>query len=412
MKNRVLTLWLLLTGHALYSQNNWEYLSKQPLTSGRGLMTSFCVNGSFYVGMGGDIFYNYYKDFWVYETNLDSWVKLKDFPGEARNGATACVSGKRVFVFGGSNHDSCFNELWEYYSSTDSWSKISILPSYPRTNALCFAFGRKLFVGTGYYTNDTMQTGNKKVLKDFWSFDIDSGKWKWITDYPAGPNYGGVDFVQDSFAYIGGGNVFDSTQMKFVISSKFYKLNLNSLIWSNISDYPDGYCFGSIGGMFNNKGVISNGLTSSGLSGKIWSYTPDLDNWTLLTENTSNKSYFGVLGIIGDTIFTGTGVNGTSLGSDFWIYSPTLVRKEFYQNLNISFFYPNPSKDRISICLQNIDCRKIDISIRDLYGKNIYVRKFYPNSIQETIDYDISEIPIGTYILLINGIAHKLIIQR
>ena len=128
------------------SQALWEY---DPLTDawsrktdlpggGRFYHTAFTLENKAYIGLGEDytIFpWVYYKDFWEYDPELNSWRNIADYPGW---GQTDCVSfpmNGKGYVAGGYSQGSFSPEVWEYDPVQDSWTRKNDL-TYPVASAM------------------------------------------------------------------------------------------------------------------------------------------------------------------------------------------------------------------------------------------------------------------------------------
>ncbi len=71
-------------------------------------------------------------------------------------------------------------ELWQYDELNDLWLKVT---DYPGTGAdlmICFNIGKKVFVGGGVKS----ELNNDHNVYDFWSFDLESGLWNKMKDFP------------------------------------------------------------------------------------------------------------------------------------------------------------------------------------------------------------------------------------
>ena len=72
-----------------------------------------------------------YNDFYRYDPSNDSWLRLNDFPSEARVAGTQFSYNNKGYVLSGDGDDHgplSSGEFWEYNPLTDNWSQ---LPSHP-----------------------------------------------------------------------------------------------------------------------------------------------------------------------------------------------------------------------------------------------------------------------------------------
>lgn len=93
-------------------------------------------------------------------------------------------------------------------------------------------------------------------------------------------------------------------------------------------------------------------------------------------------------------------------------HNPTIVTKEFIYQNSISLgikeddfssavsVYPNPTNDYLNVQLNKV-CKKINCTIKDIYGNTILTTHVLDNNINEKID--ISILQNGTYLIEINS---------
>ncbi len=94
--------------------------------------TSFTINNKAYFGLGWDYTVDpniYYKDFYEYNPETDTWKRIADFPGTARLDCIGFASNGKGYVAGGSAVYTGENtqKLWEYDPETDQWTQKNAL---------------------------------------------------------------------------------------------------------------------------------------------------------------------------------------------------------------------------------------------------------------------------------------------
>lgn len=142
------------------SVNTWKKLNEFP-GAPRKNAVGFSLNGKGYIGMGWMIQNNeyvYFRDFWEYDPQTDSWTRLTDFPGSGRYSAIGYGVGNSCYIGMGKP-----NDFYQYNLSTKEWKTLGYLPGLGRDASYSFAVNNKIFYGGG-------QAGTNRY-SDLWEFD-------------------------------------------------------------------------------------------------------------------------------------------------------------------------------------------------------------------------------------------------
>ena len=116
----------------------------------------FGIDNIAYVGFGhgnnvnGQL--NIFNDFFMWNSESESWAQLSDFPGEGRVAGTQfSANGKGYILSGdGDDHDSLdYGELWEYNPDTDSWIELPPHPGGARWAPGSFVSGCNVYFTSG-----------------------------------------------------------------------------------------------------------------------------------------------------------------------------------------------------------------------------------------------------------------------
>jgi N-acetylneuraminic acid mutarotase len=195
-----------------------------------------------------------------------------------------------------------------------NWVQAAPIGSYPRSNAVSFVIGRKAYVGTGY--NENVQGTNNR-LKDFWSFDVDSG-WQQVGDLPGAPRSEASAFALGNFGYVGTG--YDGLNMY----NDFYRYDPGLNQWSQKSDYPGGTRYDAVGFAVQGKGYIGTGFSDYWLN-DFYQYDPLNDNWvrTIGTSDDFSKRRGAVAFVYQDKAYIVTGSTSASMTRDCWRFDPS-----------------------------------------------------------------------------------------
>lgn len=203
-------------GYVLSEKKLYEYT---PLTDSWNLKNSFIGNineGSFcfvigskmYMGLGsgidnktGGVINS--KDFWAYDQDQDTWIKLKDITEFTDNTTWAFTLNGKGYV---SNYEK---KLWCFDPQTNNWSQRNNLPEYIDGG---FVAGNKAFIIIG---------GSQ-----LWQYDDQNDSWFQKATLPYSISMTGALAVNDI------GYISDRYSV--------YKYNSTMDIWSVLDRYPCG----------------------------------------------------------------------------------------------------------------------------------------------------------------------------
>jgi N-acetylneuraminic acid mutarotase len=159
--------------------------------------TSFVFNDEIFVMHGFGVTW-LSKSIYKYNPVSNQWIKLKDFPGYARTGATGSLSGEKFYC--GSGFAS-WNEKdwWEYNPTNDQWKKLKAMPDKGRINANSFSLNNRIFVTSGRYLRGEHNGGHLK--NDILEYDINKNIWYLSGEIP-GARENALSFIINGKAYI------------------------------------------------------------------------------------------------------------------------------------------------------------------------------------------------------------------
>ncbi len=311
MKRIVIYLVLLGWMSAVKTQTNINPFGG----AGRTGAVSFVINDTVYIGLGKDGS-AHYKDFWKYSKSEDQWVQIADFPGEARAYAQAFVLGEKAYIGLGrqyeyGNVDTTYQDFYRYDPVANSWTRLNDFAGGARESAVGFMLNDTAYIGTGV-------DNNGKCRNDFWKYNGTTDSWTAVTAEFTGNKRGSaMAFSIDGKAYVTGGFYFDSYSVQLsdvheydpVTNSWTEKIFADGI---NLS-VNDGSAIG-----FRGKGYILYGNKD-----KVVSYNPlnnevkDLGNILSLEDSRMNPVCFE----LDDTVYFGLGYYSHDDGSVFGVDS-------------------------------------------------------------------------------------------
>lgn len=269
---------------------DWEKVA--PIRgAARAGAVSFKIGDYVYVGLGYDQDIFARLNF-VRSNDGISWEDVASFPGPGRVGAVAFVLGKKAYVgtgykpaVGGSTDKVFYKDFYCYDSETNTWSLLTKdFGGLERRNAIAFTLnvdGKEIgYIGCGSTNND------KEYLNDFWSFD--GVIWKPETSHGRKRN-GGTAFVIDNVAYMclgyESGTQLAPDMLKF--DGKTWT-ELRKIVDATDHEFDDDYgtiqranavSFVAPNIVGEKRAYIATGIYNGSLMRNCWEYDPRTDSW-------------------------------------------------------------------------------------------------------------------------------------
>ncbi len=157
----------------------------------------FSIDGKGYVVAGNNTLGNYFRDLWEYTPANNQWVQKGNMPGVNRKNPVAFVINSIAYI-GGGDYTSVFDDFWLYDSDINSWSAIADFGGGPVFNSVGFSLGDMGFAGTG--SRDASQK-----LDTFLRFNPTTNSWMPQTSFSDGNRTLACGFSIGEKGYIGTG---------------------------------------------------------------------------------------------------------------------------------------------------------------------------------------------------------------
>ncbi|MDR0766420.1 MAG: hypothetical protein LBF09_05755 [Odoribacteraceae bacterium] len=174
------------------------------------------------------------------------WAKGVSYGGEPRTAAVSFVINNVAYVglgCGASNVE--FKNFYKFENG--SWSLSTTLPDkrvngdtvQGRHGAVAFVIGNCAYVGTGYvaaYNNISHGIKREKeYLKDFYKFDVTTGAWTQLPDFPGKGRRDAVAFSIGGYGYVGTGWGYGDGNAAEMPYKDFYRYDPNTNTWQEIT---------------------------------------------------------------------------------------------------------------------------------------------------------------------------------
>ncbi len=162
--------------------NSWKKKDNAPFPGlTRYNAVSFSINDIGYIGAGESLQSNEFNSFWSYSPAIESdpnslktpWKQISRPTEQSRTRAVAFTIGSKAYYGLGRNGSDFYKDFYQYNSEFDSWTKLKDFPGDARANAVGFSIDDQGFVGLG----DNIDGANGKRYSDFWKYDPFNGTW-------------------------------------------------------------------------------------------------------------------------------------------------------------------------------------------------------------------------------------------
>lgn len=250
------------------AQNTWVQkndlgynAANVPEPTARTRATGFSIGNKGYIGLGYfsiTIYKTYYKDFWEYDPNANTWTQKADFGGDARYDATGfSIDSKGYIGLGKTNYWNVeyFKDFYEYDPDANTWTQKADFGGGARSSAVGFNIADRGYLGTGSSSND------------FWEYDPTFNTWTQKADFAGLSRYNATGFSIGSRGYIGTGSEY---------YSDFWEYDPATNGWMKKADFGGGGRGEAVGFSCGSKGYIGTGYHDDGFYiNDFWEYTPD-----------------------------------------------------------------------------------------------------------------------------------------
>jgi len=247
-----------------------------------------------------------------------AWIQKSDLPAKNRSRAIGFAINGIGYAglgmaqsSGQSGQVEYLNDLWSYNPATDQWTQKASFPGTSRMGAVVFVVNGKAYVGGG--------SGNHGAVNDFYEYDPVADEWNLsigMDDF----RYSAVAFVVGEKGYVGLGAYYDR-QNNFITHNDIWSYAPDLYEWTKLNDFPGESRLGASVFVIGRKAYITAGYSADSYPSTYYNdtYEYDVDNnlWSrkkdLPSTECRNASSFSV-GKCGYVAF----VNGNEL----WQYNP------------------------------------------------------------------------------------------
>ncbi|MBK6483775.1 MAG: T9SS type A sorting domain-containing protein [Chitinophagaceae bacterium] len=286
----------------------------------------FSIGSKGYIGTG-NLMGNYFKDFWEYDPEADTWTQKADFGGTARTDAVGFTISNRGYLGTGCYYDGSSNyftkDFWEYDPDGNTWTQKADFGGTNRAGAVGFCIDSKGYVGTGFdFESSTVNT----YYRDFWEYDPVADAWIQKSDFGGIERWEAVGFSIESKGYVGTGSYFDQENQ---YCKDFWEYDPVANSWTQKADFGGLERWGAVSFGIDKKGYVGTGHSNlypyPPCKKDLWEYDPAINTWNQKTDFAGYERFDAVGFSIGSKGYVGTGywTDGfmdSHIYEDFWEY--------------------------------------------------------------------------------------------
>lgn len=349
MKSKNLLVFLLFAFGYSFGQS-WTKLQDFPGTA-RDDGATFTIANKVYCGTGLQVGWTCTNDFYAFDLTTETWGLTASLPlvASRQYGIGFSMLG-RGYVFGGVNDAGSFlNDLWEYNPTTNTWLQKSAMPSVGRSGSVAFVLNDIVYIVGG-------RTSTQNAIPETWMFNPMTNSWTPLANLPINGTWRGVAFTYNNKGYVGFGRNNADQHNK-----QFYEYMPSTNTWSQVLGYSHigraytGYA------QIGNFGYLFGGADSLGFIDNTFEKI-DLSNFsTFLLNSFTSIARKGCMAFVGNNSFyIATGVSTTARFNETWKASDVVSINEGIKDESVLIF-PNPAKNKITITLKNAQLKSVKI---------------------------------------------------
>jgi len=291
-----------------YVGGNWDQGSTFPDVH-RFAPAYFQIGDEFYMGLGKNNT-TMRSDFWKFNASTNTWTQLNDFPGQSRTFASSFVINNKGYIGLGATtaaERTFLKDFWEYDPTSDSWTQIEDFPGEPRLRATSFVDNDLGIVGLGHSREGQSGIWIPINYKDLYSYDPNTNSWASLPDFPGQERFSPSQFAIGSKVYVGLGAMGSYFGGSADLLTDFWEYDLESNIWSRLSDIPFSSRLFTASFTSYNRGYITLGVNYSGSQirrqNSIYEYNPLVDEWTESEFNPFGSGDFPITFVYGNRAY-------------------------------------------------------------------------------------------------------------
>lgn len=363
----------------------WTQLPDFPGTA-RDDATAFTIDGKVYIGTGMEVGWGLTNDWWCYDPASNAWTAIASMPSTPRQYCSAFTVLDTGYVFGGLDANGALNELWAYHPGTDSWEQRASMPAEARYTCIAAEGWDYGMVATGMLASGS-------PTNEAWKYHPGPDAWTPIAPVPGPARHRAASFRGNGVVVIGGADAA-FTALNDVW---WYPIWFETGEWypSNALPAPRYGADGSGGEVWAILGGASDDTTFHAdawyQDGSFWSPLPDFPGGPRrggVSAGMQGSSFWLM------DLYYGLGLDGTwQRRKDWWrLEFPVTVPETV--SIGHWFIHPDPGTDHFVVDLRHPG--EFEIMVVDALGRSVLGRTLRADARIGTVDWS-----PGTYIVFV-----------
>ena len=224
-----------------------------------------------YVGLGfshGCVYQDtaYLQDFWRYNPQDDSWLRLADFPTKSVNAAVSWVFDEEIFVAFGFGVHNVNRDVWKYNPEQNSWVRLADSTPYGRSCAVASADENRIFAGTGF---------SLRNKADWWEYIPVSDEWIQRRSMPDKGRINAVGFAVNERYFVGAGRHYAGMLTIGHLKDDLLEYAADENRWHRRGVIPGGVRENAASFVFNGRVYVGLGENETITLGDLYSFNPN-----------------------------------------------------------------------------------------------------------------------------------------
>jgi N-acetylneuraminic acid mutarotase len=390
-KNLIVSL-LFLFGNSF--GQSWNKLQDFPGVA-RDDGSTFTIGNKVYGGTGLQVGWTCANDFYVFDLTTETWGVIAPLPLIAsRQYAVGFSILGKGYVFGGVNDSgSLLNDLWEYNPTTDTWLQKLAMPSIGRSGSVAFVINDVVYIVGG-------KTSTNNAIPETWMYNPITNSWTQLANLPINGIWRGVSFTNNSKGFVGlGKNNLDHYH------KLFYEYAPTTNTWSQVLGYSHSGRAYTGYAQIGNFGYLFGGADSLGFIDNSFEKI-DLSNFsTFLLNSFTSIPRKGCMAFVGNSSFyITTGVSTAARFNETWKASNVVSINDFEKDETVSVF-PNPASNNFTITLKNTKLKSV--KMYNFLGQEVLFVESNYSEMNISTSFE-----VGVYSLYICTENNKILIRK
>ncbi|MDW7692596.1 T9SS type A sorting domain-containing protein [Flammeovirgaceae bacterium SG7u.111] len=230
----------------------------------------------------------------MYDLTKGEFSEKSSFP-KLLELANVFVIGKKAYFISGQVYENqkafMSQEVYEYDSELDKWKRLNDFPSAGRISATAFAIKNKGYIVCG---DTVVSTSGNVQTSDFWEYDPSMDKWTEKKPFVGGNREAMATIVIGDSVFVGLGQNYSGATIRnqwqyYKKYNDLYLYDQANDTWKQMADFPGNLSYYSVSGSNNSSGLFGGGEVTNNVRGDFWKYLPNTNKWVSIPYFTDDS---------------------------------------------------------------------------------------------------------------------------